>query len=210
MPNWVINRVTVSGKESNIKKFADKCLNKEVGGDFVPFSLDRVIRMPKSLNIESLSRAKWGMEYLLADDEKKAEMMRGVRKPMTKRDYNKTLSLGRKALKNVEKYGFPTWYEWRLKNWGTKWDVSDCDAEISPTSVLINFQTAWSTPFVALQTMSKKFKVDVCVEYADEDLGSNCGVYNLSNGELVCEESRDFDFACDMWGYDPEDFEDED
>jgi hypothetical protein len=45
------------------------------------------------------------------------------------------------------------WYQWRVANWGTKWDA--CDHEIleydfseDPSSIVIEFNTAWSPPAV--------------------------------------------------------------
>jgi len=45
----------------------------------------------------------------------------------------------------------PQWYNWRVSNWGTKWDVQ---AEILPqsaTALLIIFDSAWAPPIAALQ-----------------------------------------------------------
>lgn len=45
----------------------------------------------------------------------------------------------------------PAWYTWRIRNWGTKWDVQ---AEILPqsaTALLIIFDSAWAPPIAALQ-----------------------------------------------------------
>lgn len=39
------------------------------------------------------------------------------------------------------------WYDWNLKNWGTKWDA--CDTHISEThkdKIVIMFESAWAPP----------------------------------------------------------------
>jgi len=51
--------------------------------------------------------------------------------------------------KLVNKYGTDNWYDWRIENWGTKWDVSWCDViieERTETSVKLRFRTAWGPP----------------------------------------------------------------
>lgn len=115
-----------------------------------------------------------------------------------------------KALK--EKYGASDWYHWRIHNWGTKWnggevyDKSDSHAEID---------TAWATPEPVIKAISKQFNTYIHVSYADEDLGSNCGEYTYKNGELTYrrkfvdkngnpDHKAMFDFACNVWGLDPE------
>lgn len=45
----------------------------------------------------------------------------------------------------------PSWYSWRVENWGTKWEV---DAEITgetETSIYICFDSAWAPPVEALR-----------------------------------------------------------
>lgn len=108
-----------------------------------------------------------------------------------------------KAKELTKKYGAPDWYKWRVKNWGTKWEPSETYVFDDNT---VEFQTAWDTPFPIFQKVSKKYHTTVYVEYADEDLGSNCGRLKFINGECVMDESAedDFDFACRVWGFDPE------
>ena len=63
---------------------------------------------------------------------------------------------GHKA--NIEKYGAPTWYEWRIEHWGTKWNA--CDAELTETgdgSLHIKFDTAWSFPFPIFRKLAADF-----------------------------------------------------
>ena len=51
---------------------------------------------------------------------------------------------------NVEQHGYANWYDWRVANWGTKWDVGDKDADVGytegDTTVGFSFDSAWSPP----------------------------------------------------------------
>lgn len=53
---------------------------------------------------------------------------------------------------NLRRYDdCPTWYEWRIRNWGTKWDVED--ARLSPDGI-VSFVTAWEMPLPILEKLS--------------------------------------------------------
>jgi len=81
--------------------------------------------------------------------------------------------------KLIDKYGADNWYDWNVKHWGTKWNA--CDSYVEDNTVV--FDTAWSTPMDLIATMSVQFpKAKFIVEYADEDLGANCGIYTWQNG----------------------------
>lgn len=85
--------------------------------------------------------------------------------------------------------GFPDPISWSYANWGTKWNGYDF-SEVEPT--LIRFSTAWSCPTPVLVELSKKFPDDeISVQYADEDIGSNCGYFTLKDGEMITYASDD-------------------
>ena len=49
------------------------------------------------------------------------------------------------------------------------------------------------------------------VQYASENIGSDCGWTKYLNGEVVEEDTPlggddSIDFACDVWGYDPDEY----
>lgn len=58
---------------------------------------------------------------------------------------------------NIEKYGYPTWYEWSINNWGTKWDpeihsVTRDDAN----NVRMTFDSAWCPPIEFYQKLEEQ------------------------------------------------------
>ena len=66
---------------------------------------------------------------------------------------NKMLDEGILLVSNIRNYGAPTWYEWCVENWGTKWN--SCDTYISGDSLC--FWTAWSPCLPVIEAMSKMF-----------------------------------------------------
>ena len=50
--------------------------------------------------------------------------------------------------------GVTNWYDWRVNNWGTKWEVSSEGLELSDDGTEITgwFDSAWAPPLTAFQT----------------------------------------------------------
>ena len=111
--------------------------------------------------------------------------------------------LGNLYLNNIIQYGCDSWYDWCIKNWGTKWNSSNACIVDDNT---YEFETAWSTPYEVLVALSKQYpNSEISVDYADENIGNNCGSYVLKNGELINESYGNYDFALEVWGYSEED-----
>lgn len=127
----------------------------------------------------------------------------------TKADFD---AISESALTNIKKYGVPTWYEWQVQHWGCKWDAWDAETEVIGKSVKITFITANSTPIKAIETLSKFHPfTDFDVEYADEDIGTNCGWYKCNRGfclehDLLTNYEDMIEFACGIWGLDPKEY----
>ena len=52
---------------------------------------------------------------------------------------------------NLAKFGYPDWHQWRIANWGTKWDAYDCEIESEGytskyAELVVSFDTAWAPP----------------------------------------------------------------
>ena len=114
--------------------------------------------------------------------------------------------------KERERYGENNWYDWSVKNWGTKWNAYGYDETFSytPGEPLL-FLTAWSSPHPILEQLSEKYPdMEITHEWADEDIGNNCGRCSYLGGERTEEWTPDFEeeaveFACEVWGTSPED-----
>jgi hypothetical protein len=51
---------------------------------------------------------------------------------------------------NIEKYGYATWYDHNVSQWGTKWDVSaDHIERVDANTVTLSFESAWAPPVEA-------------------------------------------------------------
>lgn len=132
---------------------------------------------------------------------------KNIQYAMKKKQLTETLENYIKGFFNIKRYKARDWYEWSIENWGTKWNGGDTVVD----SDIIEFQTAWSTPVPVFIELSKCMKdVAITVDYADEDIGSNCGTLEILNGEVTeSKPENPRQFACDLWGYDESDFEDE-
>lgn len=210
MPNYVINKVTINGSVETISKIKEQILNYDDGqGNTRDFSFQTIIPRPKSLDIESSTMVDKAIEYIRANDDEKALIESAY---FLDKDYReKYISLANKAIENIKKYGYKDWYDWSRNNWGTKWDAFETSVDFDDTTICLTFQTAWSTPEPVFFELAEQYPdIAIEVEYASEDIcGGYCGTYDYEDGSWV-HSDEDLEFACKMWGLDPEGYEVED
>ena len=223
MPNHVENHIEFNGDKQQIDAMLNKIGSDEYGTGTIDFK--KIISMPETLNIEAGSRTDHGLKayrefievYTAGRSDKEAlKALENIptesenaflcQRTDIKRD---EWELGKTAWQNIRKYGAPTWYEWSITNWGTKWnaygyeegtDYSACDE--------LTFQTAWSAPHPILRKLSEMFPEIVFKhQWADEDIGMNCGERCYLGGEIIDEfipeGIRATEFALEVWDYDP-------
>lgn len=98
--------------------------------------------------------------------------------------FEKQWDLGVKAKINTETYGYPTWYEWAINNWGTKWGACGYEHGRIADNKFV-FQTAWNPPHPIMTKLSEMFPtIRFIHDWADEDFGQNCGTRDMKNGEF--------------------------
>jgi len=124
-------------------------------------------------------------------------------------------------MKNYRKTGYLHFMDFARDKWGTKWNA--CNSTYNVDAGTISFDTAWTNPFALLIELSRKNPDDLIImQFADEDLGFNCGQYELKNGVVIYENiapsykdlRRDialkekwFRFSCGVKGYSSETIE---
>lgn len=221
MPNHVINNIRISGDPALIRELLESVQADEQSLGSIDFN--KIIPMPESLKIECGSNTDKGLKaftdftqvYTLAGTREDADIENipkeaekaflRIRSDITPEQW----SLGKLAYENQCKYGVPTWYEWSINNWGTKWNAYECAPnEFSDNSTELNFWTAWAPPHPVLQMLSEQYpELEIFHEWADEDIGMNCGRREYKSGDLIYEYYPEgdeaTDFACELWGLDP-------
>ena len=201
MPNHVKNIISISGSKESIARCSEQIFK---GGKL---SFNNIKPMPEELNVECGSLVYAAMDWMNAGKLRREKIEDDVAKKYGI-DSNEAKSRLQVYADNVAKFGHPTWYGWRCEHWGTKWDAYDVEVlEREDTFIQFNCFTAWSTPLEVIKTLAEQYPdLTIDVDYADENLGDNRGSYGIRDGHLWAEE-RDYDFACEMWGYDPEEEE---
>ncbi len=106
--------------------------------------------------------------------------------------------------KERELYGKNNWYDWNRANWGTKWNSYGYSFQYPENESLI-FETAWSAPHPVIKKLSEMYpNIAIEHQWADEDIGYNCGERKYLGGNVIHEFMPDgkeaFEFACAVKG----------
>ncbi len=124
--------------------------------------------------------------------------------PMSKENYGFTA----KRTKNVVCYE-NNQCDWAVAMWGTKWNSYGYTSDTGFKDGKLAFLTAWSAPHPILQRLSEIYPdIKFEHEWADEDIGMNCGKYVYFGGERTeeyfPESSRErIEFAARVMDSDP-------
>ena len=194
MPNWCFNHLTIEkgkdGKGEEVEKIIASLLSKDDKGEIF-FDFNKIIPMPKSLEVVSGSETlnairymlfkeidnitteqrkkiigclrEWEVEKIASDNQETIGEIEKKYKDET--ELKKFKKYGKTLISNIKKYGCPTWYEWCVKNWGTKWN--GCDSWLEDD--ILHFDTAWSPPIPVLIALSKKYpNNEFYLEFEDE------------------------------------------
>lgn len=226
MPNWVENRLSYNGNETEIKEMLEKIRYDNATIGIIDFN--KIIPMPKSLDIECGSRTDKGIEMVKNYLENLPAELKGKEGTyeevledlhnhsayISDDEEKKIWDIGVTAVDNLYKYNAPTWYEWCNDNWNTKWNACGYDENTDYSdSDFIWFQTAWSAPVPVIQKLSEMYpNIELTLEFADEDLGQNCGEMKFKDGDIFEEYipqtgKEAIEFAARVWEYDLSDFQ---
>lgn len=239
MPNWCENRLEISGPEKIIEKIVKSCKMQDG-----KFDLNGIVPMPAELNITKGSAVTWGLDVLYGDWKKLLEPgwrnyvleVTGGHLPETREEMiqliesenekavsgssQKNLSNfinlreARQANDNQKKFGFSDWLDWRIENWGTKWNVKDdVDIDLSETHISLAFNTAWTPPIPVIAALCKQYPEVSATLYYIETGNWFAGTVSGSGGKIIDDPEYDVrafgeEFFC-MEFEDEEDYDEE-
>lgn len=159
MPNWCYNSLSIEGSKEDISAIKTQ-LNQ-------PFQ-----RQHDQWNMETHQ-----MELLDTNYSNPVFAFWNIVKPTNLEAYNKQ-SDHSVPLEEQLMFKGDNWYDWNVRNWGTKWDVAVRDGEDYPetelmeedeTSLAYRFNTAWSPPLPAIEALSAQYPdVEFTLSYEEE------------------------------------------
>jgi hypothetical protein len=157
MPNWVYNTLSVSGSKEKIAEF------KELAGRKAPTGFDSETGVltydnkEEVLSFWNFKEPKDKAVYFGASDYKPE-------------GYDSWTMEERMA--HSMKFSSNGWYDWNIREWGTKWDACDVDLnDDSETSLGYSFNTAWSIPEPVFLAMVQKFPTLDFEFWSEEEQG---------------------------------------
>lgn len=150
MPNWCMNRVSISGSEEDIKKITKLVSTKDSA-----LSFNNIIPAP---NWNKIPNEKG--ELPVKEEIKNKE---GV-VVMTTNNFPDG--------KNDDR-----WYSWQCENWGTKWDACSVEVVSEGTDYIeYEFETAWSPPHPIIDKLREDFP-DVSISAFYDEPGMQIAGY---------------------------------
>lgn len=202
MPNHITNQLIVTANSNEeIQKFLDVIKgNNTMDGKQQAIDFNNIIPMPSGLrNTEASSYVDDSIYYYLVKSSQEHLIERILRYPLaynmdrfagyTDKKLADMMKIGKQYVDKFNKYGAINWYDWSIKNWGTKWNAYDSSVSmISDTSAVVWFDTAWSGVPTIIQKLSEMFpSLSFEYQFADEDMGYNCGSGYSEDGEFYFE-----------------------
>ena len=171
MPNWTYNSLTIEGSKEDISAIKTQ-LNKPFQRQHDTWNKDTGKMELQDVTYSNPVFAFWN-----------------VVKPIDLETYN--LQKDPKHDNSIIDFKGDNWYDWNVRNWGTKWDVAVHDGDEYPetelveedeTSLVYSFNTAWSPPLPAIEALSAQYP-DVEFDLQFEEETGWGGNYIFSNGE---------------------------
>lgn len=111
---------------------------------------------------------------------------------------NVSMTPDEQQIRNQEKFGYKSWYDWRIDKWGTKWAENDLNIGQEYTErpdghsvIAFNFETAWAPPLEAFDKIAMDYPNLLFCIYYEEPGMAFCGNKIWAKGEVVQQEQAE-------------------
>ena len=198
MPNWVFNNLSISGKEEDLKKFMEKA-----GKPYMTYhkgvrtqNEDGTWTYDAEAINEQLNDSPISFMNFATPEDLDAYFGASDYKP---EGYDKLSMEERLAI--AMRHSSDGWYDWNVRNWGTKWDA--CNPSLnsddpSSGSISYSFDTAWSPAEGAYRAMVEQHP-ELTFEFECEEEQGWGVVYDGVEGELSVNREWDIPNSHAEW-----------
>lgn len=193
MPNWVDNKIKITGSKENLKKFAEKVTDTVEGNDFSVegFPARTYLKIctsfypqPKELSLVHEGSNRSGDKYwwLLDENGNKInktleDMIEGNSRP--EKTKNVTIE---EMFDLIIKYDSFNWYDWRHLYWGSKSGDVYTEMSIEDDYIEIYCESAWNPLGRLFEGISKELNLTVEIKWFEES--GYYGTIEFENGNL--------------------------
>lgn len=183
MPNWCYNGLTIEGNPDEVKKLIQQ-MN-------TPYSMihDNWNMDTKQMEVKQTTYPNpvFAFHNIWNHRQEGIDDLEYVKQ----RDHSLPIDEAMKFQGN-------TWYDWNVRNWGTKWDVAVSADDKYPDTYLeeatngenhvayYNFNTAWAPPVAAIARLSIQYPSLLFTLSYEEETGWG-GEMELLRGEVISE-----------------------
>lgn len=213
MANNIANKLVVKGKSAeDIEKFLNDIQGVE-NDTTTHIDFNKIVPMPDELiDTSESTHTSESLYYYLMKTNKEDMIPKlishsqfysmGRFDKCTPNELKEYFVNGEKYFNLYLKYDHCTWYDWRLSNWGTKWNAYDSHIEDCSDGVVeMYFYTAWRGVPELISILAKKYPhLSFDYLYADEDVSYNCGkAYTDNDGNFIFHRHDGTDTAMGIY-----------
>lgn len=101
-------------------------------------------------------------------------------------------TIGEQCFNCLIKYGHTNWYNWRIANWGVKWNAANTYHNLDEGAVY--FDTPWGPATQVIDELAEQYpECRIILDFAEEQVSEFAGHYVWENGERVVEDNYESD-----------------
>jgi hypothetical protein len=126
---------------------------------------------------EDKDKIKALAERFAVENGEPFQLLRPVPDPVPVSEKTFITTMDNDGNKSQIQTSMPDWYNWRVSNWGTKWEAAwPMVKEVSDNHIVVSFDTAWSPPIELYEYLTEQ-GWDIEAVYCEQGMGF-CGQFS--------------------------------
>lgn len=152
MPNWVYNYVVITGNKEDLLEFMDKA--RKPHASYFRGGFEEGEAGAKIYNPDLVRESVWDEVLSFWNFKRPKDTATYFSTDSVKPEGYEDMTFDERMAHSLS-YSSDGWYDWNVREWGTKWDATDVELEqyLKNKTIVYRFTTAWSPPEGAFQAM---------------------------------------------------------